>query len=193
MKNIPTRFDYLLKTIEKYGCKSILEIGVCRCKNALHMIQKAKANGEVIYYGFDMFETLTDDLAKIEKSQRPMTYCQAMDKLNATGVQFCLFPGDSTITLPQAIISHNIGIIDLIFIDGGHSYKTTKADWNNIQPLMGKNTIVFFDDYMPNKGYGIGPAKVVDEIDRDIFTIDFPAEAVDDSSRMVKITKRKSS
>ena len=37
--------------------------------------------------------------------------------------------------------------IDFIFIDGGHSIKTIKNDWNQTKKLMHKNTVVVFDDF----------------------------------------------
>ena len=38
-------------------------------------------------------------------------------------------------------------IIDFIFIDGGHSLKTIKSDWNNVKKLINKKSEVVFDDY----------------------------------------------
>jgi hypothetical protein len=50
---------------------------------------------------------------------------------------------------------------DFLFIDGGHSLATVSADWANVQPLLHRKSVVYFDDY-PN--WGIGP--LVDAIDR---------------------------
>ena len=184
------RYNYLLKVIEEYKCKSILEIGTCRCESALSMIEKAKINGEVIYYGFDLFETITEELYQREKSKLPISFKEAVSKLKVLGENVFLFMGNSRVAVPYAIQKHLIKSIDLIFIDGGHSYNTVKTDWENIQPIIGKKTVVIFDDYMPDKEFGIGPAKVVDEIDREKFTVDFPKEAVDECSRMVKVRRR---
>lgn len=184
------RYNYLSELIKEYKCKSILEIGTCRCESAVSMIQAAKKNGEVIYYGFDLFEMLTDEICNIEKSKSPMSYKQAKDKLSDTGIKFNLFIGKSSCTVPNSITRHSIENVDLIFVDGGHSYETIKKDWENIQSIIGINTIVVIDDYMPNKAFGIGPAKVVDEIDMEKFIVTFPDEAVDCCSRMVKVTKK---
>ena len=35
---------------------------------------------------------------------------------------------------------------DVIFIDGDHSYKQTKKDWENVEKIMSKNSLVFFHD-----------------------------------------------
>ena len=35
---------------------------------------------------------------------------------------------------------------DLVFIDGEHTYEWCKRDWDNVQPFLSKNAVVFFDD-----------------------------------------------
>jgi predicted O-methyltransferase YrrM len=65
-------------------------------------------------------------------------------------------------------------VMDLIFIDGGHSYGTVKSDWNCCKQLMHHDTVVVFDDYVnpdavKHEGYGVNA--VVDEIDRDCFEV----------------------
>lgn len=37
--------------------------------------------------------------------------------------------------------------IDILFIDGDHSYEGVKKDWENYYPLMNKNGIVIFHDF----------------------------------------------
>ena len=53
---------------------------------------------------------------------------------------------------------------DLIFIDGGHSYKCCKNDFNNIVRFCNKDTIIVIDDTCGKKSYSKGPRKVVDEL-----------------------------
>ena len=48
---------------------------------------------------------------------------------------------------------------DLIFIDGDHSFNGAKNDIINMKKLSHKKTILLFDDILPHKGSGKGPAK----------------------------------
>jgi len=38
-------------------------------------------------------------------------------------------------------------IMDFIFIDGGHSTETIQSDWENLQKVISKDTVILFDDY----------------------------------------------
>ncbi len=56
--------------------------------------------------------------------------------------------------------------MDLIFIDGGHSYSTVKSDWENSKSLMHQETAVFLHNYdFP------GPRRVVDNISRSNYLV----------------------
>lgn len=64
-------------------------------------------------------------------------------------------------TLPE-YIKNNIKF-DVIFIDGGHDYDTSKSDLENCFHLSHQNTIVIMDDTTYTAGYEqsytIGPTK----------------------------------
>jgi predicted O-methyltransferase YrrM len=51
--------------------------------------------------------------------------------------------------------------LDLVFIDGDHSYEATKADFEMIQPWLAKNGIVAFHDFCNPEHEGV--ARVVGE------------------------------
>ena len=55
-----------------------------------------------------------------------------------------LIKGNTLMTLPNFPKKNKI---DFIFIDGGHSVKTIRNDWNQSKKLMHKNTVVVFDDF----------------------------------------------
>ena len=63
---------------------------------------------------------------------------------------------------------------DLILIDGGHSYKTVKSDFNFAKKLVTTNGAIFFDDYVNKQGVikeGYGINKVVHEINRANYSV----------------------
>jgi cephalosporin hydroxylase len=50
--------------------------------------------------------------------------------------------------------------IDFLFIDGDHSYKCVKADYDNYSPLVRKGGIIAFHDTEPHSG----PSKLIGEL-----------------------------
>ena len=84
--------------------------------------------------------------------------------------------------------------IDFVFIDGGHSVETIESDWNYIKHLMGKQTVVVFDDYYENRD-DFGCKKLIDNLQKEknykIEKLD-PLEVVEKNNielRLVKVTK----
>jgi len=65
--------------------------------------------------------------------------------------------GDSTVTIPAYAREHANTRFDLIFIDGGHAYRTAKADILNMRKLASRETIVVMDDLTPWLPWGVGP------------------------------------
>lgn len=141
--------DYILMN----RCKKIMEIGVADGENARTMVMVAIKNfepEEVEYYGFDFF-----DGNRMEQVKR---------KLEETGCKFKLFKGDSVETLPKAM--QTLPKMDLIFIDGGHSYETANSDWESSKFLLHDETGVFFHNYDFS-----GVKSVVDNISREEYQV----------------------
>lgn len=146
--------------IRDHRCRKIMEIGIDDAENAKKMIQAA---GDVFpiagirYYGFDLFDKpLPED--EVGGSSVDFTENHVREKLEQTGAQIVLVGGDTRRTLPETV--DELPEMDLIYIDGGHSYKTVKNDWNYSKTLMKKESGVFFDDYAIHSGV----RRVVDEI-----------------------------
>jgi predicted O-methyltransferase YrrM len=99
-----------------------------------------------------------------------------------------LICGDSTKTLPDFIEKNKKLKFDLIFIDGGHSYKVAKADLENMKKLANSKTILVIDDILPNRTHGKGPTKALDElVERgDIINVEY----YDNYENKGKITRR---
>ena len=133
-----------------------MEIGVADGENARTMLTIASKNfpAEVEYYGFDTFGGNDDFHMK-----------QVRQKLEKTGCRFRLFKGDSVEMLPKVL--RLLPKMDLIFIDGGHSYPTVKSDWENSKSLMHNKTAVFFHNYNFS-----GVKQVVDNIPREQYHVE---------------------
>ena len=62
------------------------------------------------------------------------------------GLEFYCFNDDSTNSITVANAKAILPVVDFLFIDGGHDYKTVKADWENYSPLVRLGGIVAFHD-----------------------------------------------
>jgi len=111
-----------------------MEIGVWNGDNARTMVEVAIQNfppKAVEYYGFDFFDGYR--------------FHQVEQKLEKTGCTFQLFKGDTLDTLPEA--AQTLPKMDLIFIDGGKSFREAESDWINSKTLMHNETAVFVHNY----------------------------------------------
>lgn len=150
------KHGFLERHIKDNKVEKIMEIGVYNGENAKNMIKTAIRtikNPNITYYGFDTFDdTFNNNLQEVRKK---------LSKLNS---KVFLFQGDSKDTLPQAI--DDLPEMDLIFIDGEHSYETVKSDWNEAKKLMKENTHVFFHNYERS-----GVEKVVNNIPKTSYSV----------------------
>jgi predicted O-methyltransferase YrrM len=159
---------FLNEYIRRNKCKKIMEIGVADGENARSMVKVAIQSfspEEVEYYGFDLFEG-----NRMENVRQ---------KLKETGCKFSLFRGDSVKTLSTVL--KKLPRMDLVFIDGGHSYEIAKSDWENSRSLMHDETAVFFHNY----GFS-GVRRVVDNISREKFQVKIIHSSSDYDSAVVK-------
>ena len=148
-----------------------MEIGTWNGDRAEQMIEAAKKfwpASEITYYGFDLFEEMTEETLEKEFSKLPPSLEEIREKLEKTGARINLFRGNTPEVLPKAV--HSLPKMDFIFIDGGHSIETITNDWSYAGQLMHKNSIVIFDDYYFDKN-DIGAKAVVEKIDRNKFDV----------------------
>lgn len=169
----PERYRNLTRLIKENKCCSILEIGIEAGRRAIEMILAARENYGAKYYGFDLFDTVSEEVRakEVSPSSRPRTEKAIYKLLEGAGIPIRLYAGYSRDTLPEFCKE---GITpDFVFIDGGHSFKTQADDWRNVQRFMGKNTIVVFDDYLSEgEKLGWGSHRTVDAIDREKFNVE---------------------
>lgn len=74
-----------------------------------------------------------------------------------------LIIGNSTKSVPEFVKKNPSIKFDVIFIDGGHDYKTSKQDLLNCKKLAHNDTIVIMDDTVYTnslkQGWNVGPTK----------------------------------
>ena len=100
-----------------------------------------------------------------------------------------LICGNSAETVPLFIEKKKDRFkFDLIFIDGGHSYKMSKSDILNMKKLANEDTIVIIDDIRPEVAWGKGPSKALNECIENGIIIN--VEYFDNSKQKGKVTRR---
>ena len=187
------RYEKLLQEISLRKPKTILEIGTHMGRSAVNMIEEAqKFNDNIVYYGFDLFELMTEDYKKYEFHGKSNCNIQEPSRrLDKTGCKYHLKVGNTRKTLLKFEPDQQI---DFVFIDGGHSVDTIESDWNNIKKLMDQDTVVMFDDYYDNRD-DVGCKKVVDSIiEASDYKVELlePVDYVEKNDlyiRFVKVTK----
>lgn len=174
----PSRYRNLINLVFKHRCQSIMEIGVYSGDNSRRMIETAKIfhnSQEIEYFGFDLFEELTDEMLQKEFSKEPPAEEVVRRKLEETGVNIFLSQGKTQNTLPKFVRHQDDRRApDFIFIDGGHHVETIESDWRNVKRIMSEQTVVLFDDYYENdqpRFDTIGCQNIVDSIDSREFNI----------------------
>jgi hypothetical protein len=175
---MPERYGHLANEIIRNRFRTILEIGVWDGEHAQLMIGAALRNrppDQVAYHGVDLFEAADEALLAREVSKPPPpmeSVSQKLQRFRDLGVSINLYQGNTTELLPQLVPS--LGVMDFMFIDGGHSYETVSSDWNSASRLMGSHSVVLFDDYVntdaiAHENYGVN--MVVDSIDRSVYSV----------------------
>ncbi|MBT6458242.1 MAG: class I SAM-dependent methyltransferase [Planctomycetaceae bacterium] len=176
----PSRYAALLELVAKHHSKTILEIGIYRGRRATEMITAANLHAplsDIKYYGFDLFEDLTEEDFIKEFSKVPSSKEDIAKELEATKAYIELHQGYTDKTLPAFAekMKKEGKTIDFAFIDGGHSFETIDIDWKYTEQLMNDDSIVVFDDYYEDDKMTkdkIGCQQVIDNLDRDKYDVE---------------------
>ena len=187
--------NLLLDQIYKNRPKNFLEVGVLQgvtARNVCEVLKEIYQN-EFKYIGIDLFSSsnlLFDKKEKTLKQQKISNpfknfYFNFLRKENLNSkkaVSKLLKKFNNNISLYEGysdkiLNSIDISYIDMVFLDGGHSYETVKKDLKILITKLKKNKIIICDDY-DLKNYGI--KRAVDE-----FRLEYKIEMVNE--RIVKI------
>jgi predicted O-methyltransferase YrrM len=134
---------YIKDYIMKEKCNTYLEIGTHYGHSISNMLQsKYKSK----YMGIDIFERWGD--SKITNMEQLTN--DNVKKFNINNYECKLVKANSqtksTIDLVKEYFPEGI---DLLFIDGDHSYNGIINDFNNYFPLVNTGGYIVFDDYLP--------------------------------------------
>lgn len=138
---------------------NICEIGTHDAKSATQFIDVllsfATRKQPLFYTGYDLFEDADKELTTYEHNGKgPGNYKLAVKRLDKRKKKYRklfdykLIRGNTLQTLTESAY-------DFVYIDGGHSYNTVKADYSKVK----NSKIIVFDDYqLPEV------ARAIDEI-----------------------------
>ena len=187
--------NLLLDQIYKNRPKNFLEVGVFQgvtARNVCEVLKEIYQN-EFKYIGIDLFSSsnlLFDNKAKTlkySKISNPFKnfYFNFLRKENLNSkkaVSRLLKKFNNNISLYEGysdkiLNSIDISYIDMVFLDGGHSYEVVKKDLKILITKLKKNKIIICDDYDQKK---FGVKRAVDE-----FRLEYKIEMVNE--RIVKI------
>lgn len=146
------RKELLYQILAAQKPKTIVEVGTWNGLNAIAMASVAlKYNPSVHYYGFDLFEDLTDAQAEEELNLKPRASLQQVQELlevfkeRNPGFSYTLIKGNTRDTLKDP---GPWSTADFAFIDGGHSVETVR---NDFEALKNCKAIVLDDYYIPDE------------------------------------------
>ena len=149
----PTRYVKVFEEIRKLKAHRLLEVGTWVGDRALEMIAAAiESAGRAVYYGFDLFEDITPEKSGEEfnvkrAAVKDQVTLRLQGSLAHKSASFYLYKGDTRETLPDFLSTHMPGIVDLAWIDGGHSVETIQSDWDYCRQLVRPGGVILLDDY----------------------------------------------
>ena len=186
----------LMSQIENYQPKVFLEVGVFQgvtSRNVCELLNKIN-NGNFLFHGIDIFENSNNEIdnkemtVKHNKISNPFKHLlfNVILKKNLFSIESIykflskfknnvkLYKGLSGTEIPKIDLSK----VDMIFLDGGHSYETVSEDLSLILKGIKKGKIIICDDY-DQVDYGV--KKAVDELKDQV------SEIINLNGRLVKI------
>lgn len=136
------RYGQLVELVSKYKPRSIVEIGVHRGARSAAMMAEAMRYGEVVYVGYDVFDTKDRSFHEAAFNKKGIARERdAEAALLGVGVPkgaFSFVVGDTSETL------HGKNVCaDFVFIDGDHRVEVIAGDYEAVK----SSKVVVFDDY----------------------------------------------
>jgi hypothetical protein len=157
------RYAQLTEALADNACRNIVEVGTWNGRRALELARAAlRRNPEVTYFGFDLFEALTDQDLEEELSKRPPSQNEVearlrrfqrnltLDPWRRRRFDFRLYQGYTRDTLPTFRELNPDFTAEFVFIDGGHKVETIANDWAHCSTFLAPGGAIFLDDFYGN-------------------------------------------
>jgi len=189
--------NILLEQIEIYKPQNFLEVGVFQGVTSKNVCEKLhEINKEnFLFHGIDVFEDTDSNFDNHEKTVKHNRLSNPLKHLifniilkknlfSIESIYVFLKKFKNNVNLYKGfsdteLLKIDMSKIDMIFLDGGHSYETVKNDLLLILKGIKKNKIIICDDY-DQASYGV--KKAVDELLNQV------SEIKELNKRLVRIT-----
>ena len=178
--------NILLNQIDLYKPKNFLEVGVFQGVTSRNVCEKLDKinNGKFQFHGIDLFEDSNKNIdskemtIKHQKLSNPFKHLffnliLKKDLFSIESISSFLKKFENNVFLYKGF-SHNellkidLSKIDMVFLDGGHSYETVSKDLFLILKTIKKGKVIICDDY-DQVNYGV--KKAVDELQNKVSEI----------------------
>ena len=178
--------NILLNQIDLYKPKNFLEVGVFQGVTSRNVCEKLDKinNGKFQFHGIDLFEDSNKNIdskemtIKHQKLSNPFKHLffnliLKKDLFSIESISSFLKKFKNNVFLYKGF-SHNellkidLFKIDMVFLDGGHSYETVSKDLFLILKTIKKGKVIICDDY-DQVNYGV--KKAVDELQNKVSEI----------------------
>ena len=178
--------NILLNQIDLYKPKNFLEVGVFQGVTSRNVCEKLDKinNGKFQFHGIDLFEDSNKNIdskemtIKHQKLSNPFKHLffnliLKKDLFSIESISSFLKKFKNNVFLYKGF-SHNellkidLSKIDMVFLDGGHSYETVSKDLFLILKAIKKGKVIICDDY-DQVNYGV--KKAVDELQNKVSEI----------------------
>tara|TARA_B110000046_G_scaffold153940_1_gene163656 strand:- start:793 stop:1422 length:630 start_codon:yes stop_codon:yes gene_type:complete len=189
--------NILLNQIDLHKPKNFIEVGVFQGVTSKNVCEKLYEinKDDFTFHGIDIFEDSNDKIdnqemtTKHNKISNPFKHLifniiQKKNLFSLKSIYSFLKKFEKNVRLYKGfsdteLLKINMSNIDMVFLDGGHSYETVKNDISIILNGIKKNKIIICDDY-DQINYGV--KKAVDEFKNHV------TEIKELNKRLVKIT-----
>jgi predicted O-methyltransferase YrrM len=165
---------WIISSLSKIS-KNIFEFGTCSGKTTYLMGLNSNADTEIT--SVTLSKNNVCDVSK-KKEDNEVSY---RNIINESIYSKFLFSGEEVENKIKVIFQNSlkfnhqeyIGKMDLIFIDGGHTYSIVKNDSEKSFDMLSKNGIILWHDYVPGKQSAKDVVKYIHEISKNkkIFSI----------------------
>lgn len=143
----------LYRLARRKGIRHVVEIGSYLGASALALAEGLAAAGadDALLHCIDTWENFG-----MSEGVRD-THAEFLANTSAHASRLRLWRGWSTEVAPQLLAS--LPAIDLLFVDGDHSYEGVLADWNTFGPALAPGAVLAFHD----TAWAEGVQRVVEE------------------------------